>query len=56
MQLVVVDGEALFFSVRNDHFFPSLRVLHKCAPRRGGAGGELARQVGLTLPLPQTQT
>jgi predicted RNA-binding protein (TIGR00451 family) len=31
LNLVVVNGSVLFFNVRDGPYFPTLRVLHKCA-------------------------
>jgi len=30
VQVVVIDKEPLFFSLRDGHYFPTLRVLHQC--------------------------
>jgi len=35
-QIVVVDTEPIFFSVRDGPMMPTLRVLHKCACAAGG--------------------
>lgn len=34
VNVVIMNGEVLFFNLRDGPYFPTLRVLHQCAPRR----------------------
>ena len=59
LTFAVVNGEPLFFRVREGPYFPTLKLLHKCAcPQRAAAANvclvrwQAARVFSLTCPPP----
>ena len=52
VSFIVVAGEPLFFRVREGPYFPTLRLLHKCA--RGGVSLRARARAACAKPPPPT--
>ena len=53
LNLVVVNSEVLFFNIRDGPYFPTLRVLHRCAPPPRALR---ARRARVSPPTPRAQS
>ena len=52
LSFIVIDGVPLFFRVREGPYFPTLRLLHKCAFTRAARGARAPPAAAAATPFP----